>query len=153
MQSLGLAPSLITQNVDNLHRKALARVQAALNKGSTRTHTGHPVSVLPSGEYAKDHPHILELHGTLSRVHCMNKYHDQTRDAWQRLLADLNPIWEAESKEMEATGRLPRTNPDGDVELPGADYATFSVPECGACAAEGIEKSIVRAVTPMRIAN
>jgi hypothetical protein len=38
---------------------------------------------------------------------------------------------------------MPRTNPDGDVELPGADYNNFNVPECAHCVAEGRDKSIV----------
>lgn len=34
---------------------------------------------------------------------------------------------------------MPRTNPDGDVELPGADYASFVVPPCSRCAEDGQE--------------
>lgn len=137
LQSLGLAPGLITQNVDNLHRKALALIESKLG-----TPTGDQP---PPGHAAPLGPRpILELHGTLARVHCLREGHEQTRDAFQAALAADNPQWDAAAKEMEETGNKPRTNPDGDVELPGADYTTFRVPECSVCAGHRKHNSIVK---------
>lgn len=47
-----------------------------------------------------------------------------------------------------ADSSMPRTNPDGDVELPGADYNNFTVPECAHCLAEGRDMSIVSSMAP-----
>lgn len=60
---------------------------------------------------------ILELHGTLARVHCMAHRHEQHRDEYQEQLGRMNPLWQEMSDEAERTGRRPRTNPDGDVRL------------------------------------
>ncbi|KAL1410821.1 hypothetical protein Q8F55_001764 [Vanrija albida] len=137
LQALGIAPALITQNVDNLHRKALALLEARL-----RTPTG---DAPPPGHAAPLGPRpILELHGTLARVHCLRGGHEQTRDAFQAALGAENPAWEAAAREMEETGNKPRTNPDGDVELPGADYTTFRVPECAVCSGQRKHNSIVK---------
>lgn len=127
LQALGLAPNLITQNVDNLHRKALASVLAArdgtvsglLSKNmdtmgalSADTPLAPPPFRSSSGSgrtaaagAAAAAPRILELHGTLARVHCIEHMHEQTRDTWQDQLATLNPRWDQEAREMEVTGR------------------------------------------------
>lgn len=125
LQALGLAPHLITQNVDNLHRKALARVQAAVARNSPSgsssptspspfpSSSGSGPTGSPSSSTSATHigPHldpsdpVLELHGTLARVHCMAHYHEQTRDAWQMQLAEENPVWDETAKMMEETGQ------------------------------------------------
>ncbi|KAK4684689.1 hypothetical protein P7C73_g5481, partial [Tremellales sp. Uapishka_1] len=119
LQSLGLAPNLITQNVDNLHPKALNMV-------------------IPSKA------RILELHGTLAKVHCLGHLHEQPRDDYQAQIARDNPIWEEGAKEAARTGTQPRTNPDGDVDLQGANYESFAVPKCRICQDEERAKSIVK---------
>ncbi|WVQ94942.1 hypothetical protein IAU59_002031 [Kwoniella sp. CBS 9459] len=121
LQHLGLAPKLITQNVDNLHRKAYS---------------------LLSPSY--DQSDILELHGTLAKVHCLKHRHEQKRDNYQEEIARMNPVWDEEAKEAERTGRRPRTNPDGDVELHGVDYRSFSVPPCRICEQEKVDASMVK---------
>lgn len=57
---------------------------------------------------------ILDLHGTLHKVHCKNG-HVITRASYQQRLSELNPSWKAFADEAERTGTLPATNPDGDV--------------------------------------
>lgn len=91
LQRLGLAPSLVTQNVDRLHHKA------------------SPFSPSETDE------RILELHGTLHYVHCLKKHHVRPRDEYQELLGRLNPQWEEFVK--AAQGGEVKTNPDGDVSL------------------------------------
>ncbi|WWC91974.1 uncharacterized protein L201_006927 [Kwoniella dendrophila CBS 6074] len=121
LQHLGLAPNLITQNVDNLHRKAYSLLSPNYDESS-----------------------ILELHGTLAKVHCLKHRHEQTRDIYQDEISRLNPVWDNEAKEAERTGRRPRTNPDGDVELHGVDYRSFEVPPCKICEKEKVKASMVK---------
>ncbi len=117
LQALGLAPGLITQNVDNLHRKALRVVHDAM-----RRHGVEPSAALrpplrlgssmsdpstsppPTGIGSAVTP-VLELHGTLARVHCLRHGHQQSRDEWQDQLAGGNPIWAAEAAWAEETGK------------------------------------------------
>ncbi|TEA12238.1 NAD-dependent protein deacylase SIR4 [Colletotrichum sidae] len=112
---LGLIRSVITQNVDSFHSKA--------------------------------HPDIptLELHGYLRSTVCVTCRNEYPRDAFQDELARLNPAWAAFLVEALASGALDtenpaerrakgiRTNPDGDVDLPGAPYTTFRYPACPQC--------------------
>jgi NAD-dependent deacetylase sirtuin 4 len=93
----------VTVQVDNLHPKASSLL---LN---TFPPSSNPYLRPPS------FPKILELHGTLAKVHCMNHYHEQPRDDYQEELASENEVWDDEAKAAEREGRRPRTNPDGDV--------------------------------------
>lgn len=97
LQALALAPGLITQNVDNLHRKALARALEALEATGGRG--------IKTEAETETEARILELHGTLARVHCLEHMHEHTRDTWQAQLAELNPRWDEAATEMEVTGR------------------------------------------------
>ncbi|KAF8966357.1 DHS-like NAD/FAD-binding domain-containing protein [Flammula alnicola] len=116
---------IITQNVDGLHHKAL-RNTAALGWNSSRIRDS-----------------ILELHGTLHRVHC-NRGHSVDRDTFQEWLSAANPKWHQYAEELERTGTQPRTNPDGDVavEQLGISYNDFVVPECPDCLLEDHRNSI-----------
>ncbi|KAI8202755.1 NAD-dependent protein deacylase SIR4 [Colletotrichum sp. SAR 10_76] len=114
---LGLIRSVVTQNVDSFHSKA--------------------------------HPDIptLELHGYLRSTVCVTCRNEYPRDTFQDELARLNPAWATFLAEALASGALDtenpaerrakgiRTNPDGDVDLPGAPYATFRYPACPHCLA------------------
>ncbi|KAL2879198.1 hypothetical protein SGCOL_005623 [Colletotrichum sp. CLE4] len=118
MGQMGLIRSVITQNVDSFHSKA--------------------------------HPDIstLELHGYLRSTVCVTCRNEYPRDAFQDELARLNPAWAAFLVEALASGALDtenpaerkakgiRTNPDGDVDLPGAPYTTFRYPACPHCLAK-----------------
>ncbi|KZL69026.1 sir2 family protein [Colletotrichum incanum] len=115
---LGLVRSVVTQNVDSFHSKA--------------------------------HPDIptLELHGYLRSTVCVTCRNEYPRDVFQDELARLNPAWAAFLVEALASGALDtenpaerkakgiRTNPDGDVDLPGAPYTTFRYPACPHCLAK-----------------
>ncbi|KXH54598.1 Sir2 family protein [Colletotrichum salicis] len=118
MGQMGLIRSVITQNVDSFHSKA--------------------------------HPDIstLELHGYLRSTVCVTCRNEYPRDVFQDELARLNPAWAAFLVEALASGALDtenpaerkakgiRTNPDGDVDLPGAPYTTFRYPACPHCLAK-----------------
>lgn len=87
--------------VDNLHPKARSLLLESIPRnGGRRPHTVPP---------------IVELHGTLAKVHCLHAKHEQPRDEYQAQLAKMNPVWEEMALEAERTGVRPRTNPDGDV--------------------------------------
>lgn len=111
----GYISSIITQNVDSFHPKA------------------HP-----------DIP-ILELHGYLRSLVCINCRGFLPRDTFQRSLEALNPKWTEFLVRMLETGALDTDNPeeqrkkglilnpDGDVDLPDAPYSTFRYPACPHC--------------------
>lgn len=115
--SMGLVRSVVTQNVDSFHSIA------------------HPE--LPT----------LELHGYLRALTCVSCHNDLPREAFQESLSALNPAWAAFLAEVIASGALDtenpddrrskgmKTNPDGDVDLPGAPYSTFRYPACPHCLA------------------
>lgn len=115
---LGLLSSVITQNVDSFHNQA--------------------------------HPNLrtLELHGYLRSTVCLTCRTEYPRDEFQSDLAALNPSWAAFLAEMLDSGALTtehpeerrsrglKTNPDGDVDVPGVEYNTFRYPPCPKCLAK-----------------
>ncbi len=67
---------------------------------------------------------VIDLHGRLHLVRCMQCSQTLPRaELQQQLLAD-NPAW------AQIEGRVA---PDGDVDLDGRDYSGFLVPECPKC--------------------
>jgi NAD-dependent SIR2 family protein deacetylase len=67
---------------------------------------------------------IVELHGALADVRCLECGALTGRDAMQNRLAEVNSEW---------AGRVGALRPDGDVELPEAVPDDFEVPDCRAC--------------------
>lgn len=114
---MGIIRSVVTQNVDSFHSIA--------------------------------HPSIptLELHGYLRALVCVSCGNELEREEFQEELARLNPAWAAFLAEAIESGALDtedpgerkergmKTNPDGDVDLPGAPYSTFRYPACPHCLA------------------
>ncbi|OAL56658.1 DHS-like NAD/FAD-binding domain-containing protein [Pyrenochaeta sp. DS3sAY3a] len=112
---MGVVGRLITQNVDSFHPTA--------------------------------HPHLptTELHGYLRSLTCLTCHNEYPRRAFQAQLSALNPAWSAFLAEMLASGALDtenpverrnrglKSNPDGDVDIPGAPYTTFRYPACPVC--------------------
>lgn len=113
----GLVSSVVTQNVDSFHRVA--------------------------------HPSLrtLELHGYLRSAVCLSCRTEYDRAEFQRDLRALNPAWAEFLDQMIASGALTtenpeerrakglKTNPDGDVDIPGVEYGTFRYPPCPSCLA------------------
>ena len=94
LEARGLLGLLVTQNVDDLHRRAGQR-------------------------------QVLDLHGRLARVRCLDCGHRSSRAVLQRRLEALNPSFAA-----QLTRPVPAA-PDGDAELEDeAVLATFRVPPC-----------------------
>lgn len=93
LERRGFVQQLITQNVDNLHRRA----------GSRR---------------------VIDLHGVLNTVRCLDCGALSDRDSLQSELEALNPDWAA-----EVTG----VAPDGDAHVDPSATADFCIPDCNDC--------------------
>jgi NAD-dependent SIR2 family protein deacetylase len=70
--------------------------------------------------------HVVELHGAIGRVRCLECAALTDRAALQTRLCAANPSWE----DRAATARI---QPDGDAELPDHLVADFEVVACAAC--------------------
>jgi NAD-dependent SIR2 family protein deacetylase len=68
---------------------------------------------------------VLDLHGRMDLVRCMDCWRLQPRSELQDELITLNPGW----AHLDA-----RTAPDSDADLDGLDFSTFEVPSCSYCA-------------------
>lgn len=67
---------------------------------------------------------VVELHGALEEVVCLDCRTVGSRDALQKRLLALNPDW---------TDRAAALAPDGDAELPRSVTRSFNVPACTRC--------------------
>ena len=67
---------------------------------------------------------VIELHGTLSEVCCLDCGQVEQRNTFQQRLQVLNPDWWHEGHDIA---------PDGDVELGDIDVSQFRVPNCSIC--------------------
>ena len=67
--------------------------------------------------------HLLELHGCLDEVVCMDCGRKHARARFQRLMLANNPAWESLTAVM---------GPDGDVDLE-TDFSSFVIPACPHC--------------------
>jgi NAD+-dependent protein deacetylase sirtuin 4 len=76
---------------------------------------------------------VVELHGSLSRVRCIECGHTVTREAFQQRLLDVNAGWPPHTNSHDVASA-----PDGDAELATELLERFVVPVCDAC--EGIMK-------------
>jgi NAD-dependent SIR2 family protein deacetylase len=77
---------------------------------------------------------VVELHGSLAGVRCLECGERVARVVFQRRLLELNGDWARQfgSADHEAA-------PDGDVDLPASSFDEFRVPSCDACG-EGVLK-------------
>jgi NAD-dependent SIR2 family protein deacetylase len=64
---------------------------------------------------------VVDLHGRIDQVVCLDCRRQSARSALQRELLSLNPGW---------ADRPAPIAPDGDAELGDADYTEFQVPPC-----------------------
>lgn len=73
---------------------------------------------------AAGHTDVLELHGGLQRVLCLDCGAPIDRDVLQERLTVANPDWAPDVLSI---------NPDGDAELDAAAYPGFRVVDCESC--------------------
>ncbi|HEY1722828.1 MAG TPA: NAD-dependent protein deacetylase [Magnetospirillaceae bacterium] len=67
---------------------------------------------------------VIDLHGRLDLVRCLDCDHRMSRAAFQDQLVALNPDW------LHLTAD---DAPDGDADLDGQDFASFEIPPCPDC--------------------
>ena len=67
---------------------------------------------------------VIDLHGRIDWVRCMDCERRASRDEFQEELGRLNAGW----LELDATDA-----PDGDADLESADFSSFAVPSCRRC--------------------
>ncbi len=70
------------------------------------------------------HRHVIDLHGRLDRVTCLDCAAMIERAAFQQELESLNPGW---SRQVAAQ------RPDGDADVADAIVEAMQVPDCAAC--------------------
>jgi NAD-dependent SIR2 family protein deacetylase len=102
---------------NNAHR-ALARLEAA---GRTELLLTQNVDRL---HQAAGSSQVIDLHGRIDRVRCMDCEARSPRVELQEDLSRLNPGW----RDLDAAEA-----PDGDADLEGADFSSFLVPTCRRC--------------------
>ena len=109
---------LIARALPNRGHRAVAALQTA---GVVDGIVTQNVDGLHTAAGARD---VVELHGTLSRVVCLDCGELSSRAFLDARLREANPEWSA-----EVTG----VNPDGDVSLPDAALDGFHVVPCVVC--------------------
>jgi len=67
---------------------------------------------------------VVDLHGRIDVVRCMDCERRLPREEVQQMLLVLNPEWAT----LDA-----REAPDGDADLEGMDFSSFEVPPCPYC--------------------
>lgn len=78
---------------------------------------------------------VIELHGTLSIVKCLNCSFEILRHTFQRTLQDLNP-------HLAVKPREELVRPDGDVELSAEDVEKFCLAECPKCKSDVLKPDV-----------
>ncbi len=71
---------------------------------------------------------VVELHGSLAAVRCLDCGERTARDEFQRRILALNADWARRLAPVEHEAA-----PDGDAELPASALEHFCVPACDAC--------------------
>ncbi|MFE0172063.1 NAD-dependent protein deacetylase [Streptomyces sp. NPDC059002] len=94
---------------------------------------------------------VVELHGSLSRVVCLDCGRVSARSELDGRLREANPGFEA----VAGRHRAARVNPDGDVELADEAVREFRVVTCAACGTGVLKPDVVffgENVPPERVA-
>ncbi|SIM73383.1 NAD-dependent protein deacetylase [Micromonospora cremea] len=90
---------------------------------------------------------VVELHGRLDEVTCLDCGNLTSREELDRRLREANPGFVA---------RVAAVNPDGDVDLPDEQVGAFRVVNCGICGAGMLKPDVVffgETVPPERVAH
>jgi NAD-dependent protein deacetylase/lipoamidase sirtuin 4 len=74
---------------------------------------------------------VVELHGSLDRVRCLDCGASVARADFQEILVSLNAAWLGGVR--EAREGAAASAPDGDADLPTERLSSFRVPACGEC--------------------
>jgi NAD-dependent SIR2 family protein deacetylase len=118
----------IARALPNEGHRAVAALQA---RGYLNGVITQNVDGLHQAAGARD---VIELHGNLDRVICLNCGTTSAREVLDRRLRAANPDFEGEAT---------RINPDGDVDLPDEIVSTFNVVPCLACGTGVLKPDVV----------
>ncbi|MGF0238763.1 NAD-dependent protein deacetylase [Rhodococcus sp. IEGM1300] len=118
----------VQQARPNVAHQALAQLQGARQISALITQN---VDTLHDQAGSHD---VIELHGSLHRVVCLDCKKHSTRDSIQQLMAAQNPYL-AGVDAVQA--------PDGDTLLDPAFEARFQVPHCPYCAGDRLKPDVV----------
>ena len=107
----------------NIGHRALARMEQA----------GHVAGLITQNvdglHHAAGSRRVVELHGSLAAVRCIDCGGIVSRETFQATLLELNEGWPPLARQDGIAAA-----PDGDAELPDALLESFRVPACAACA-------------------
>jgi NAD-dependent deacetylase sirtuin 4 len=81
---------------------------------------------------------VVELHGSLAAVRCLDCGERIARAEFQRRILEVNAEWASHLAPIEHEAA-----PDGDVELPASALADFCVPVCDACGVGVLKPDVV----------
>lgn len=82
--------------------------------------------------HAAGHRSVLELHGSLAIVRCLECQETRSRHEFQSLLFESNAEWAA-LLSVNAHGNAAGMAPDGDADLAEPALDRFNVPPCASC--------------------
>ncbi|MGW0214037.1 NAD-dependent protein deacetylase [Micromonospora chokoriensis] len=77
---------------------------------------------------------VIELHGRLDEVTCLDCGNLTSREELDRRLREANP---------DFTARVAAVNPDGDVDLPDEQVEAFRTVDCGICGTGMVKPDVV----------
>ena len=77
---------------------------------------------------------VVDLHGRLDTVRCMDCEIRFSRALWQDALVDNNPGW---------AQRTALSAPDGDADLEAVDFSSFVIPPCPHCGKHMLKPDVV----------
>ncbi|MGC5022330.1 NAD-dependent protein deacetylase [Micromonospora sp. DT47] len=132
---------MIARAAPNAGHRAVARLQRA---GLV---TGLITQNVDGLHTAAGSPRVIELHGRLDEVVCLDCGNLTSREELERRLHEANPDFDAD---------VAAVNPDGDVELPDAQVARFRTVDCGICGTGMLKPDVVffgETVPPPRVAD
>jgi NAD-dependent SIR2 family protein deacetylase len=109
---------IVARAQPNGAHRALARLEAS---GFVQSLITQNVDGLHAAAGSRN---VIDLHGRLDAVRCMQGGHTLPRLELQRQLLAGNPAW------AHIEGRV---GPDGDFDIEGHDYSGFVVPDCATC--------------------
>jgi NAD-dependent SIR2 family protein deacetylase len=109
---------LIRQALPNDAHRALARLEA---RGRSELLLTQNVDRL---HQAAGSARVIDLHGRIDLVRCMDCERRSPRDELQNELGRINADW----LDLDAAEA-----PDGDADLKGADFSSFVIPPCRRC--------------------
>lgn len=74
---------------------------------------------------------VVELHGSLAYIRCLDCSVRVRREVFQELLVSLNGAWIERMRDVR--GGPVESAPDGDADVPAGGLSGFQVPDCAAC--------------------